>query len=706
MNKPLCVLIVEDSEDDTLLLVRELRRGGYDPKFERVDTAEAMNTALHSQRWDIIISDYSMPDFSAPAALELLKKSGIDLPFIIISGNIGEDIAVEAMKAGAHDYLMKGKLARLIPTIERELREVAERSKRRKAEQALRENEKRFRSLIENALDIITVLDGDGTIRYESPSIKRVLGYKPEELIGKKAFEYIHPDDVQYVLTAFEQILQQPGIAKSVEFRFKHCNGTWRSLEAIGSNLLQDENVKGIVVNSRDITERKRAEETIRQLAYYDTLTGLPNRVLFNDRLTLAIAQAHHNRQKLALMVLDLDQFKTVNDTLGHHMGDQLLQGIATRVKDVIREGDTIARMGGDEFMLLFPGIAWAKDVATIADKILKVLQPSFYFEGYELLVTGSIGIALYPDDSDNVQTLLRNADTAMYRAKAQGRNNYQFHTPTMNAAALERLMIESGLRRALTRNEFVVYYQPQVSLRTGQIVGIEALMRWQHPELGLLSPERFIQVAEETRLIIPISEWILRNACAQNKVWQEAGFPSLRVAVNLSAHHFKREHFAETIVKILKETRLAPNYLELELTESTMMENAETNAVVLNELKEMGISLSIDDFGTGYSSLSYLKRLPINTLKIDQSFIWDISIDPDDTAITRAIIALAHNLKLKVVAEGVETKEQLAFLCQHQCDEVQGYLFSKPVLAEVLTQILREGRRLPPDNWNYPLDS
>jgi EAL domain-containing protein (putative c-di-GMP-specific phosphodiesterase class I) len=230
--------------------------------------------------------------------------------------------------------------------------------------------------------------------------------------------------------------------------------------------------------------------------------------------------------------------------------------------------------------------------------------------------------------------------------------------------------------------------------------------MRCQHPELGLLSPERFIQVAEETRLIIPISEWILRNACAQNKVWQEAGFPSLRVAVNLSAHHFKREHFAETIVKILKETRLAPNYLELELTESTMMENAETNAVVLNELKEMGISLSIDDFGTGYSSLSYLKRLPINTLKIDQSFIWDISIDPDDTAITRAIIALAHNLKLKVVAEGVETKEQLAFLCQHQCDEVQGYLFSKPVLAEVLTQILREGRRLPPDNWNYPLDS
>jgi len=394
-------------------------------------------------------------------------------------------------------------------------------------------------------------------------------------------------------------------------------------------------------------------------------------------------------------MFLDLDRFKIINDTLGHPMGDRLLKGVAQRLRSCLREGDTVARLGGDEFMVVLPAIAHAEDAARVGQRILDALSVPFNFEGHELHIGVSIGIALYPNDGKSAEALLKNADIAMYRAKEQGRNNYQFYTPALNDMAFERLTLENSLRRALERREFVVHYQPQVSLNTGQIVGMEALVRWRHPELGLVAPMKFIPVAEETGLIVPIGEWVLQMACAQNKAWQEAGFPPLRVTVNLSARFFRRKDLMETVARILKETGLDPDYLELELTEGTTMENAEATIRTLHELKEMGVHLSIDDFGTGYSSLSYLKRFPLATLKIDRLFVQDITTSSDGAVITLAIIAMAHSLGLKVIAEGVETEEQLAFLRAHRCDEMQGYLFSRPIPAEAFTQLLREGRRL-----------
>jgi len=561
----------------------------------------------------------------------------------------------------------------------------------------LHEGESLFRLLIENVSDIVTVVDAEGILHYESPSVERLLGYKPEELTGKNVFEYIHPDDAQHVLAVFTQgeahsrTASRSKVLAPIEFRFKHRNGTWRFLEAVSNNLLHDPNVKGIVVNCRDITERKLNEEMIRYMAYYDTLTHLPNRPLFNDRLTLALAQAHRNQQMLAVMLLDLDQFKTINDTLGHDVGDHLLKGVAERLVNCLREGDTVARLGGDEFMLLLPGITQVEDVHRIAQKILNALKLAFHFDGHELHITASIGISLYPSDSKDAETLIKKADTALHRAKAQGRNNYQFNTQTMNAKALERLMLESSLRRALERGELIVYYQPQIDVRTGKVIGMEALARFQSPQLGEISPTKFIPLAEEIGLIVPLDEGILRAACAQNKAWQNAGFPPLRMAVNMSTRHFRDKGFVDTVMRILEETGLHPNDLELELTESIVMENTETTISMLRQLKQAGIHLSIDDFGTGYSSLSYLKRFPLDALKIDQSFVRDISTDPDAAAITTAIIAMAHGLKLKVIAEGVETREQLIFLRRHYCDGMQGYLFGKPMPADVFTQLFQK---------------
>jgi EAL domain-containing protein (putative c-di-GMP-specific phosphodiesterase class I) len=345
--------------------------------------------------------------------------------------------------------------------------------------------------------------------------------------------------------------------------------------------------------------------------------------------------------------------------------------------------------------MLLLPGVEHAKGTIKIVQKILEAFKPSFNFNNQELHITPSIGIALYPDDGEDAQTLLKNADTALHRAKEQGRNNYQFYTSTMNATALERLNLESKLRYALERKEFVVYYQPQVSLKTGQIVGIEALVRWQHPDLGLIPPLKFIPLAEETGLSVPLGLWVLRTACAQNKAWQEAGYPPLKVAVNLSTRLFKQQNLIQQVAQVLQETGLDPDYLELELTEGIIMENIETAIITLKELKKMGVHLSVDDFGTGYSSLAYLKQFPIDTLKIDRSFVLDITTDPDDAMIALLIINMAHNLKLKVIAEGVETKEQLTFLRSYNCDEIQGYLFSRPVPAEELVKLLQERRTL-----------
>jgi diguanylate cyclase (GGDEF)-like protein len=440
---------------------------------------------------------------------------------------------------------------------------------------------------------------------------------------------------------------------------------------------------RGAIGASLEITERKRAEEQIKSLAYHDTLTGLPNRRLFQDRLSVAVAQAHRSSQRLAVLFLDLDRFKPVNDALGHAAGDRLIQDVAERLRTCLREGDTVARLGGDEFTLLLPGVSQVVDAARVAEKVLEALRMPFHIESRQLFVTASIGISLYPEDGREADVLMRNADAAMYRAKEQGRDNYQLHAPALNATALERLALEGSLRHALAQDELVLHYQPVLDLVTGRVPAVEALLRWRHPELGLLGPPEFIPLAEVTGLIVPFGPWVLRTACAQAREWQEAGHPDLAVSVNLSARQFQHPDLTAQVQRALEETRLAPDCLELEITESSAIHSPETAAHTLRELKALGVRIALDDFGTGYSSLAYLKRFAIDTLKIDRSLTAEITRDPSDAAVASALIALAHTLKLRVVAEGVETEDQLSFLAARRCDRAQGFLLGAPVPAE-----------------------
>lgn len=443
----------------------------------------------------------------------------------------------------------------------------------------------------------------------------------------------------------------------------------------------------------QELSERKRMEEILRFLAYHDSLTDLPNRTLFNDRLSMALKQAHRDRRKLAVMFLDLDYFKIVNDTLGHDMGDRLLKGIASKLSNLLRRGDTIARIGGDEFTILLNGITYSEDAALVAHKIIETLNEPWVVGMHEFHITTSIGIAIYPEDGEDAEALVKNADAAMYQAKEMGRNNFQFYTPIMNARVVRRLELENHLRKALERDEFIIHYQPQVELSTGQIVGTEALIRWQHPQLGLISPSEFIPVAEDTGLIMAIGKWVVRTACSQTKAWQDAGHLPMRVNVNLSARQFQQPNLVREIADILGETGLDPQWLELEITESLAMKDVEFTGRMLFELRKMGMTVAIDDFGTGYSSLSYLKRLPIDIIKIDRSFIRDITTDPDDASIVSTIIMLARNLKMKVIAEGVETIEQLDFLRQQNCDQIQGFLFSKPLPVDEMEKLLKHNQ-------------
>ena len=437
--------------------------------------------------------------------------------------------------------------------------------------------------------------------------------------------------------------------------------------------------------------ERKRIQEGLSYLAQYDSLTGLANRNLFRERLGRALIRVDRNKSLVALMFIDLDRFKNINDTLGHDAGDKLLIEVSRRLEKCTRDGDTVARLGGDEFTVILEDIKHVDDAAVIARKILVAMEPAIKLSGYEVFVTPSIGITIYPLDDTSVNNLLKNADTAMYRAKERGRNGFQFYTAGMNTRTIERLELEAGLRRALKNEEFVLYYQPKIAIDNRQIIGAEALIRWQYKKLGLIPPLKFIPIAEETGLIVPIGEWVIRTACKQVASWQEAGFTDLRMAVNISARQFTDSDIVKVVLDAVIQTNIEPQHLEVEITESMLMEDTSINISALKELKEHGIQISIDDFGTGYSSLSYLKRFHIDALKIDQSFVRDITTDSDDAAIASAVIALGQSLQLTVVAEGVETEEQLSFLKKQGCHEAQGYLFSKPVPAEDFTQLLQE---------------
>ncbi|AJP49225.1 diguanylate cyclase [Rugosibacter aromaticivorans] len=446
-------------------------------------------------------------------------------------------------------------------------------------------------------------------------------------------------------------------------------------------------------IEAHKLTEQvQTAKDQLDHLAHHDVLTDLPNRVLLQDRLSQAIELARRQGRQFAVMFMDLDQFKHINDSLGHVVGDQLLLSVAQRLVSCVRHSDTISRQGGDEFVLLLPYIERAEDAALSAQKMLAALALPHRIDQHDLHIGASIGISVYPDDGQDAETLIKNADTAMYSAKESGRNNYKFFEQSMNARAVQRQSVEVSLRRALERQEFVLHYQPKINLQSGTIVGVEALIRWQHPERGLLLPAQFVPIAEDCGLILPIGRWVLREACRQVQVWLDSGLRAVPVAVNISAVEFRHKSFLEAVALILKETDLAPRYLELELTESVLMHDADDSVPVLEALKAMGVRLAIDDFGTGYSSLSYLKRFPIDTLKIDQFFVRDIATNADDATIVRTIIGMGKNLKQRVIAEGVETHEQLAFLRAQQCEEGQGFLFSHPLSVENFALLLVTG--------------
>jgi diguanylate cyclase (GGDEF)-like protein/PAS domain S-box-containing protein len=564
---------------------------------------------------------------------------------------------------------------------------------RRRAADALRESEARFRTLAETAPCAIFIYQDDG-FRYAKPAAASITGYNREELSDLSFWRLVHPDFREAVRERSLARQRGESVPARYEFKIERRDGEERWLDSSASSV-EFGGRPAVLGIAFDVTERKRAEEQIKSLAYHDVLTGLPNRLLFNDRLNVAVAQAHRLQHRLGVLFLDLDRFKVINDSLGHSLGDRLLQAVAERLEAGVREGDTVARLGGDEFILLLPGIARTDDIAKVAEKILDSLRLPFRLEGRDLFVTASIGLSLYPEDGLDGETLVKNADIAMYRAKEQGRDNFQLYTQTMNERAVERLQLESSLRKALAHGELLLHYQPLLDLSTGRVHGVEALLRWEHPETGLVYPGDFMHLAEITSLILPIGVWTLRTACAQTKKWQEEGHPHLSVAVNLSARQFSQPEIVEHVKRALRETGLSARSLDLEITESHAMANAEATIHTLRELKALGVRISIDDFGIGYSSLSYLKRLPIDTLKIDQSFVRDITSDPDDAAIATAIIALAHTLKLRVVAEGVETQQQLEFLSTRQCDRMQGFLFSRPLAAADCGEFLARARRL-----------
>lgn len=554
-------------------------------------------------------------------------------------------------------------------------------TERKLFEEALMESEQRYKRLVEFSPDGLAV-HHEGNLVFVNPSLLKMVGAASlEEVLGKPVLDFIHKDYKQVVEGRMIQALEQEKPGALLEEKLIKIDNSTIDVE-IASTPIIYQGEKAVLVVVRDISERKKAESLIHKLAYHDTLTGLPNRRFFNEHFSYALAEASQKNKLTALMFIDLDELKNVNDSLGHAAGDELIKAFAARLKGLVRNDDIFSRWGGDEFTLVITELSDESFVVNTAERILEAFEQPFNIKGHDLYVTPSIGITIYPLDGIDQESIIKNADTAMYRAKELGGNNYQFYTREMNEKVLQNITLANSLRQALSNGEFEIFYQPIVNVDTAQIVGTEALLRWNNPQMGLVLPGEFIPIAEKTGLIIPIGEWVIRNACLQNKQWQEAGFPTIYVSINLSARQFRQPNLVEIISSIIKETRIDPRWLRLEITESTAVKNVEFTIKTLQELKYLGIKIAIDDFGTGYSSLNYLKRFPLHTLKIDRAFVQDITNTPEDGAIASAIITLAQSLKLETIAEGVETIEQLNILRSKQCSKIQGYLFCRPLPA------------------------
>jgi diguanylate cyclase (GGDEF)-like protein/PAS domain S-box-containing protein len=697
------VLIVDDDLTMRLLARITLEQDGF--RVEEAADGAAGVEAFERLRPDIVLLDVQMPVLDGFLACAALRKldGGDHVPVLMMTGLDDSDSINRAYEVGATDFIAKpiawpmlGHRVRYMLRANRAFVDLTQ-------SQARLINAQRIAQLGHWELDLVSD-------KVEcSGEIYRILGLNPAHYspTSLSLVDIVHPDDRSTLRDALQATLRCKA-PLNLDVRIVQPDGTIRIVHQQGE-VSYDANGKPVHMQGtvQDITERKNAAEQIRQLALYDSLTGLPNRYLFKEQLSLAVASARRTDQVLVMLSLDLDRFKRVNDTLGHEGGDMLLKEAANRLGKSLRTTDYVARddadvidhsvgrPGGDEFTVLLP-VKRPQDGAKVARRILDALSQPFTLGANDIVVSASIGIAIYPLDGSDADSLLRNADTAMHFAKDQGKNNCQYYNGTMNASAVERLSLESKLHHALERDEFSLFYQPKIDVKTHRVVGAEALIRWRHPELGLVSPAEFIPLAEETGLIIPIGEWVLRTACAQIREWQQAGLAPVPIAVNISPKQFHQQNIAEVVMRALREHDVNPTLLDIEITESTAMRNAEATSATLRDLKALGVRIAIDDFGTGYSSLSYLKRFPIDSLKIDRSFVTGLPGDQDDASIAQAVITMAHALRLKVVAEGVETEAQQVFLAAHDCDEMQGFYFSRPLPVEQCTELLRDQSTLP----------
>ena len=613
-------------------------------------------------------------------------------------------------RMGKNPTLLDKYSARLATLIEREdmahalfaAQDEAEQSARaasvaiveaREANRAMTESDEWLRTTLEHLVDGVVVINDSGEIESLNGATERLFGYQPEEIVGAHVRVLVPgsgPDADDDYFSQFLRTGKKTPIGIGEEVFGRHKDGGRFPLD-IEFGEVQMGDRRRLIATLRDITERKEAEALIVKQANYDSLTKLPNRTLFMDRLSLALTRASRNGGQIGLLFIDLDNFKKVNDTLGHSAGDQLLQEAAERLTACVRETDTVARLGGDEFTIILPDLQKAHDVEQVVRQILDRLSKPYLIDGTEVFASGSVGITLFPDDGKDAETLLKNSDTAMYRAKYDGRNTFRFFTAKMNAEALESVKLENQLRHAVDRGEFVLHYQPIIDLESGRVAGAEALLRWNHPVDGIVSPIKFIPLAEETGLIVPIGDWVFKAACEQIREWHDIGLNSLHVSVNLSPRQCREITFGETFEDTLRTTGADPNAVTLEITENLLMESDNDDAVtMLHKLRDQGVHLSLDDFGTGYSSLSYLKRFPFDVLKIDRSFVKDVATDSEDKALIEAMIAMAHGLNIKVVGEGAETREQVDFLRSRNCDAVQGYYFSKPIPADQFIDLAR----------------